>query len=242
MSSIWTLYRPKPTEDAGGIASERNRSPDPGIIMSATAPPVIGTLTIRPSAHLPGQWRVVAAALVLPVFAAVLWFSIPFGTWPRVLAAIAIITAVYAIGQHLFGRVHIVVDHDGLVENGLFARRNRVPSKRIASALLVRVYRGQSLESTTQLFLLDARGELLLRMRGQYWNPDHLSAVANAYGTPIRTIDEPLTVKELRADFGDYLSWFERWPWIAACGVVTLIAGLSLLLIMLLAARPVIGG
>ncbi|GGF12444.1 hypothetical protein GCM10011399_02970 [Subtercola lobariae] len=185
------------------------------------------------------QSRIVAAALTLPVFAAMLWFAIPRGTWIRVLIAMAMIAAIYGGAVYLLSRVRIDIEPDGLIENGFFAHDRRIAAKRIASAVFIPVYRGQSLETTPQLFLLDASGELLVRMRGQYWSTADINAVASAFGAPVRTVDEPLTRAQLRVDYVDHLYWFERWPWVRVACLVGGIAALSLVLIVLLSSTTV---
>jgi hypothetical protein len=180
------------------------------------------------------QSRIVAAALTLPVFAAMLWFAIPRGTWPRVIVAMAVIAVVYFGSAYLLSRVRLVIEPDGFIENGFFSHDRRISAKRVASAVIVPVYRGQSLETAPQLFVFDASGELLLRLRGQYWSSDDVHAVADAFGVPVRTVSEPLTRAQLREDYAPYLYWFERWPWVRVVCLVGGIAALSLLLIVLM--------
>ena len=189
---------------------------------------------LRPIRSLIVQSRAVLAATTLPVFAAMLWFAIPRGTCFRVLIAMAVVASLYVATAYLFSRVRIDIEPDGIIENGFFARNRRTAAKRIASALIVPVYRGQSLESAPQLFLLDASGELLLRMRGQFWSEQSVRVAATAYGVPLRSIAEPLTRQQLRTEFPELVFWFERWPWVRVACLVGGIATLSLLLIALL--------
>jgi hypothetical protein len=188
---------------------------------------------LRPAAHLRGQARVIAAALLIPVFAAVFWFSIPRGTWPRVIVALAVVTAVYALAAFLLSRVSISLARDGVVERGFFLT-NRVPSKRIESVLILNTYRGHSLDTVPQLFLLDTNGLALLRMRGQFWSSDSIETMANAFDVPVRRIDDAVSAAVLRRDYRGLLYWFERWPWLGALVLTGSIASLSLLLIVLM--------
>ncbi|QWT24838.1 hypothetical protein KPL76_05615 [Subtercola sp. PAMC28395] len=189
---------------------------------------------LRPSAQLFIQSRTVAAASALPVFAAMLWFAIPRGTWPRVLVAIVVVAAAYLVAIYLLSSVRIVLDRDGITENGFFVHQRRISAKRIANVVIVQVYRGQSLDTAQQLFVLDATGELLLRMRGQYWSDENLGAVASAYGVPVRRASEPISRAELRENYADVIFWFEKWPWLKALCLVGAIAALSLVLIALM--------
>jgi hypothetical protein len=183
--------------------------------------------------RLHGQSGLIAAALLIPVFAAVFWFAIPRGTWPRVLVALLVVSAVYAIASFLFARVSIRISHDCVVDRGFFTT-NRVASRRIESVLVVTVYRGQSLETVPQLFLLDTNGDALLRMPGQFWSVDSIETLASAFDVPVRRIEEPLTRAELRRDHAPLLHWFERWPWVGASVAAGTIAALSLVLILLM--------
>ncbi|TIH28930.1 hypothetical protein D4765_18165 [Subtercola vilae] len=200
------------------------------------------TRTLRPNASLSSQSRTVAATLTLPVFAAMLWFAIPRGTWPRVVVAFAVIALVGAVLSYLLSRVRIVVDRDGLLENTFFGSQRRISAKRIASVLIVPVYRGQSLDTSSQLFAFDASGEPLLRMREHYWGTEALSFVADAYDVPVTLSDRPLTRGELRRDHADLLFWFERWPWLGSLCIAGGVAALSLLLIALMSSQALIVG
>jgi hypothetical protein len=198
------------------------------------------SLVLRPIHQLRGQSRIVSAALVLPVFAAVLWFSLPRGTWPRVLVAFAVVAIAYVVATSLLSRVLISVTHDGIVERGFFARSNRVPLKRIASVLVVTVYRGQSLDTAPQLFVLDSAGELLLRMRGQFWGREGIDDLISALDVPVRRVEEPISRATLRRDFSGIIYWFERWPWLGAICLAGGIAAASILLILLMSPESLV--
>ena len=192
----------------------------------STRPRTTATI-VRPRAQLVAQTRLVAAALILPIMAAMLWFAIPRGTWPRVIIAFAFVLAIYATGAALLRAVSIRLDHDAIVERGFFLRENRIPAKRVASAVILDVYRGASSETSRQLFLLDSAGVLLLRMRGEFWSNDDIETVATAVDVPVRRRPDPLTSAQLRAELPELLYWFERWPWagrLAAAGVIALLA------------------
>jgi hypothetical protein len=190
-------------------------------------------------ARFHGQSGLIAAALLIPVFAAVFWFAIPRGTWPRVFVALLVVSAVYAIASILFSRVSTRLAHDHVLERGFFTT-NRVASKRIESVLIVTSYRGQSLETVRQLFLLDTNGDALLRMRGPFWSVDSIEAMASAFDVPVRRVDEPMTRAELRRDHASLLHWFERWPWLAAAVSAGSIAALSIVLILLMSPEDLV--
>lgn len=197
--------------------------------------PSAGTgVVVRPRAQIFSQTRLVAAALILPVFAAMFWFAIPRGTWPRVIIALLFVVVLYAAGAALLRGVSIRVTHDGLIERGYFVHNNRIPAKRIATALVIDVYRGASTDTNRQLFLLDSTGELLLRMRGEFWSNDDIDAVSQAFDVPIQRRHDPVTAARLRAELPDLLYWFERWPWVGGLAMAGAIALLALLLIALM--------
>ncbi|MCS5736290.1 hypothetical protein [Herbiconiux daphne] len=193
------------------------------------------TVTVlRPRAQLSTQTRLVAAALLLPVFAAMLWFAIPRGTWLRVVIAVVFVAAIYAIGTWMLRGVSIRIGRDGLIERGFFHHDNRIPAKRVATALMLEVYRGVSTETTTQLFLLDSTGELLLRLRGEFWSDRDIETVAHAFDVPVRRLPDPVTSARLRAESPELLYWFERWPWVGGLTVAGAISLLALVLIALM--------
>ncbi len=191
-------------------------------------------VVVRPRAQIFSQTRLVAAALILPVFAAMFWFAIPRGTWPRVIIALLFVVLLYAAGAVLLRGVSIRITHDGLIERGYFIHNNRIPAKRIATALVVDVYRGASTDTTRQLFLLDSTGELLLRMRGEFWSNDDIDAVTRAFDVPVQQRQDPVTAARLRAELPELLYWFERWPWVGGLAIAGAIALLALVLIALM--------
>ena len=190
--------------------------------------------TVRPRAQIARQTRLVVAALTLPIFAAMLWFAIPRGTWPRVIIAFVFVLVLYLAGVAMLRAVSIRIGHDGLVERGFFVRVNRIPAKRIALAIIVDVYRGATTETTRQLFLLDGAEVLLLRMRGEFWSNEDIETVAAAFDVPIRRRGDPVTAASLRAEMPELLYWFERWPWVGGLAVAGAISLLALVLIALM--------
>jgi hypothetical protein len=198
-------------------------------VQQNTAPSV----SVRPRSQIYGQTRLVAAALTLPIFAAMLWFAIPRGTWPRVIIAFAFILALYLVGLALLRAVRIVIERDALVERGFFFS-NRIAAKRIATALVVDVYRGVSTETNRQLFLLEGSGGLLLRMRGQFWSDEEIAKVAAAFDVPVQGPEDPITTTQLRTEMPELIYWFERWPWVGGLSVAGAIALFALVLIALM--------
>ncbi|NYD68993.1 hypothetical protein [Herbiconiux flava] len=193
----------------------------------------VSTRVLRPRAQILAQARIVVAALTLPIFTAMLWYAIPRGSWPRVVIAFGFVVLLYVAAVLLLRAVSIRVDRDAVIERGFFSH-NRVPVKRIAGAIVLDVYRGPSTETTPQLFLVDTAGELLLRMRGEFWSGDDIERVAAAVDVPVRRRLDPVTAAALRKEMPELLYWFERWPWVGALTAAGTIAALALLLIGLM--------
>jgi hypothetical protein len=191
-------------------------------------------ITLRPLPQLGGLTRIVTAALILPVFVAVFWFSIPRGTWPRTLVALIVVSLVYLVASRLLARASIRVTADCVTENGLLGGRTRVPAKRIVSLVILETYRGNSLDTDLQLFAFDPAGDRLIRMRGPYWSRESIEIMAAAFDVPTRRIEGPITVLELRRRYRDSLYWFERWPALGFLSVAGFTAALSLTLIVLM--------
>jgi hypothetical protein len=197
---------------------------------SATTTPI----TLRPLPQLSGPTRIVTAVLILPVFIAVFWFSIPRGTWPRVLVALIVVSLVYLVASRLLARASIRVTADCVSENGLLSGRIRVPARRIVSLVILETYRGDSFDTDLQLFAFDPAGVRLFRMRGPYWSRESIEIMAAAFDVPTRRIEGPITSLELRRRYRDSLYWFERWPALGLLCVTGFTAALSLCLIILM--------
>src|SRR3712207_2037818 len=95
---------------------------------------------------------------VLPPFLALYWLTIPDGEWPVVLAINAVTAATTTIGAVRVRHARIEVDEQGIRERGYFGRLVVTPREEIASILIVPVLAGSTLETTTQLFVLDFQG------------------------------------------------------------------------------------
>jgi len=153
-----------------------------------------------------------AALAFVPVFGVLYWFAIEHDSWQ----AVAIVNAVVVlIGLALAARqlrVIAEVTETELAGNGIFTPMVHVPLGRIRSVLLVPTYVGQAPEAVTQLLVRDARGRRLFRMRGNFWHPQDLRAIADSL--PVRTtvIEEPIPLSEFFRQYPDSAYWFEDKP------------------------------
>jgi hypothetical protein len=124
-----------------------------------------------------------------------------------------------------FSQTRLRLDSAGATAYGLLLRSRRASMQRVASALLLAVYDDRSLLPIRQLFLLDAAGSTLLRMRGRYWSDEQMRVVTSHFDIPVSEAAEPVTSRDLRAQRGGQLTWFERHP--VTSGIVLVVAGLT---------------
>jgi hypothetical protein len=166
-----------------------------------------------------------ATLAFIPVFGVLYWFAIDHDSWPAIVIANV---AVVLIGLALAARqltVHAEVTETELRGNGIFTPLVRVPLDRIRSVLLVPTYVGQAPEAVTQLLVRDARGRRLFRMRGTFWHPDDLRAIADALPVRAVVIEEPMPVSDFFRQYPDSAYWFEDKPGLKIALLGGLIAG-----------------
>lgn len=166
--------------------------------------------TLRPRRSLFARGVLAVLLLTTPVFAAIYWLTGPTGTWMLVLAVhLAVMAvAIWAVLQY-FG-TFIRLTPGGITERGFLGRPHHVASARVTSAVLFEVFRGSSLETVPQLFVLDGPGTCVLRMRGHFWSLADMDRAAEHLGVPIVRRPEPVTMAELRSAAPGFLYWFER--------------------------------
>jgi hypothetical protein len=149
-------------------------------------------------------------ALCAPIFAVLYWIMIPTGTWLWVVNA-QIVTmlacAAALIGAH---RAYVRVGPTGFSARGVLGHVRTVGTPTVASVILVDLYRSDALDTRPQLFVVGHRGELLLRMRGQFWTQEALDIVADELGAPVVRVAEPLTLLDLNRWKPGLVPWFER--------------------------------
>ena len=74
----------------------------------------------------------------------------------------------------------------------------------------VRYRRGNSLDTTQELFVVSRTGRGVFRMRGRFWNTATMDRVAGILGAEETVRREPVTLAELRETDPALLYWFER--------------------------------
>jgi hypothetical protein len=163
---------------------------------------------------------------MIPVFGVLYWFAIQHGSWGLVFVVhLAITVACLAIlGRQL--TVFTAVTGTELVGRGIFSPVVRIPLSAIASVVVVPVYVGQSPEPVLQLLARDASGHRLYRMRGTFWAPDDLKAVANALPVAPTFVQEPISIREFYRTYPGSAYWFQNKPalWIVVFVLAVLLA------------------
>ncbi|GHD41541.1 hypothetical protein D9V29_01975 [Mycetocola manganoxydans] len=170
-------------------------------------------VSVRVRQGLLAQGIAAVLALSVPVLLALYWLTIPSGSWVWVAVAHAFVIAflVYSIIRYL--RVRVTVTPTHLVEHRFFWGTTRVPFEDIDRVVMLEMHRTMASQSRLQMFVLDASGQPLVRMRGEYWSRNGINRIASHLTmAPIEHIDHPVTLDELQATRPEMLYWFERRP------------------------------
>lgn len=199
------------------------------------------SLIVQPRRSLLTTAVLSAVLALVPIFGVLYWFGIEHDGWQ----AVAIVNlVVLLIGLSLILRqlsVHCEVTDTELRGNGIFTPMVVVPLAKVHSVLLVPTYIGQAPEPVTQLLVRDARGRRVFRMRGNFWHPADLRAVADAL--PVRTsiIDEPIPISEFFRHYPGSAYWFEDKPGMRAVLIgILIVAALGIAVwVMTLLGMPI---
>ncbi|GAA1821944.1 hypothetical protein [Agromyces salentinus] len=166
--------------------------------------------TLRPRRTLGRNIGFSIAALLLPILATQLWFLDPSGAWSLFAGAGAVIAALLVIAWIAYQRTQASVSRYGIVERGFFGGTYTIPSRDIATVLRVQLYRGSSLDTTQELFVVSRSGRGVFRMRGHFWNTSTMDRIAGILDVEETVRTEPVTLAELRETDPHLLYWFER--------------------------------
>ncbi|MET0954946.1 MAG: hypothetical protein ABWY68_03280 [Cryobacterium sp.] len=149
-------------------------------------------------------------AFFAPVFAVLYWLTIPRGEWIAVAVAQLVVMLLAGIGLVCFLRTCIWVDDTGISERGFFGQYSNFPIRQIASVVVLDLYQSGATDTHPQLFVTGADGQLLVRMRGQFYSRGAMDTVADELGAPVVRVPEPMTLVELNRLRPELLFWFER--------------------------------
>jgi hypothetical protein len=199
------------------------------------------TLRVRPRRSLVTTAFVSIVLAMIPVFGVLYWFAVQHGSWALVFVVhLAITIACLAtLGRQL--TVFTAVTATELIGRGIFSPIVRVPLNAIASVVVVPTYIGQSPDPVLQLLARDASGRRLYRMRGTFWNPEDLKAVADALPVTPDFVQEPIGIREFYRTYPGSAYWFQNKPamWIIVFILAVLAAGAIATWVMRIFGMPV---
>lgn len=167
--------------------------------------------TLRPRRTLARTIGLPLLALALPLLITLVWVMRPLG--PAAVAASVLIATTLGtlalVAWVRYQRTEATVSPHGIVERGFLGRMHSVARRDIAGVLRVDTYRGDTLETARQLFVVDHDGRCVFRMRGTFWDDASMDLVAEILGVDEVVRSEPVTLAELRATDPKLLYWFE---------------------------------
>jgi hypothetical protein len=172
-----------------------------------------GTVTVRVRRSLLAQGILALLALSVPIMIVLYWLTIPAGTWGWVGAAQTIVLVAVLVAAFRYTRVSITVTPTTIIEVRFFGGENRTTITDIDRVIMLEMHRTMASQSRLQMFVLNAKGHPLLRMRGEYWSRNSINRIAAQLSSaPIEHIDHPVTLDELQTSRPEMLYWFERRP------------------------------
>lgn len=193
------------------VSTTRGDAGDSSVGATSAGERGLRVLILRPRPTLARSIGLPVLALAVPLFGTVAWVLRPFEPETRAVAAAALLVflGLAALTWYRYRRTQIQVSREGLVERGFFGRVQRVPREDVAGVLRLETYRGDTLETVPQLFVVDRDGRCLVRMRGTFWDDRAMDAVASVLEVGEVERNEPVTLSELRASDPHLLYWFE---------------------------------
>jgi hypothetical protein len=165
---------------------------------------------LRPHGHLIRQTTLSILAFFAPVFAVLYWLTIPLGQWHHVAVAQAVVMIAAALGIIGFLRTCIWVDETGITERGFFGKLDSFDRDQVASIVLLELYQSGAIDTHPQMFVTGSDGQLLVRMRGQFYSSGAMDIVIDELGAPVVRVPDPMTLTELNRLRPELLYWFER--------------------------------
>ncbi|MET4583702.1 hypothetical protein ABIE21_003228 [Conyzicola nivalis] len=181
--------------------------------MRGSAP--VGGERIRPLRRLLHQGLAAALAFLVPSFGVLYFLTVPNGPWPVVVAVQLVASLLLLLACWTYFRVAIWVSPERITERGFFGSLTSVPAEEIGAVVLAHTFHGGGADTVPQLFVCDEHGNQLVRMRGQFWSLEAMTAVADGLGIEPTDLGEPLSNRELLEQYPGLLYWFERRPYLA---------------------------
>ena len=186
---------------------------------------------LRPRPSIFRRGTAAILAFFVPAFGVLFYLTIPSGLWPVVLVGAVLVALAFAYAVVSYLRLGVWVSPERIAERGFFGKMTRLELDEIGSVILAEVFpTGTSSETVPQLFVCDADGWQVIRLRGQFWTRESMSVVVSTLEAPLVEIERPISTSELFATYPGLLYWFERRPIMAALifGGVLVLGGLVL--------------
>ncbi|WP_148040115.1 hypothetical protein [Cryobacterium tepidiphilum] len=158
-----------------------------------------------------GAWMTFGA-LTIPLFFTLYFLTIPTGTWVPFAVAHAVLVLAFAVVAQRLKAAGVLLAPDGIREREYFSRMAFTPVEAIATVMVVKLVDSYGEDVSRQLFMLDAEGRRLLRLRGQLWHAADFDRVVEYFSVPVRYIEPAMTWPEFRRSLGGNLAWWERRP------------------------------
>jgi len=210
-----------------GNRTRCRRAPLRGVRLSGIGMPA-NARVLRPNGSVTRTAALTCVAVVTPLFGALYVLTVPEGTWLRVLVVHLLVTLGCAAATVGLCRSRVWVAAPGVVMRSPLGIRRSLERDRIRELLLVRTYRGGTLETHSQLFVVTHSGRTAMRMRGWMWSRESMRRIAQELDLPLTAVHEAMTPGELRRTHPDLLPPLERRRIVlaAAVGVAAALAAL----------------
>lgn len=180
-----------------------------------------GSRLFRPQRRLWFAAWIAWLAFTTPVFAAAYMLTIAQGHWMPFAIAHGALLIVFALAEWRLRGAGVLFGADGIREREYFSRMTFTPASAVAAVLIVRVRDSYSDEVSQQIFVMDAAGGTLLRLRSPLWDVTDLVEMIEFYDVPVRVEESEMTWQQLRREYGSKLQAWERYPALtAAFGIV----------------------
>ncbi|TDC54460.1 hypothetical protein E1281_16205 [Actinomadura sp. KC345] len=175
-------------------------------------------------------WGKVAAAVVA-IGALAGEMALGFGREAALVSAV-LVTVLLVVLVWEDHRARLTLTAHEIVVRDVFRRRRR-PRARIARMVRATIHRVNA-ESEDALFLLDARGDVLLRVSGTDYKTEDLDRLVDALGVPCDGPDHEVRAAELDSMHPGLTSWAERHPVLLAI-VITVVCLVVIAAVIVLA-------
>jgi hypothetical protein len=196
--------------------------------------PPAGLRAIKPTSAVLRRSALATGVFLVPFSVILYLITVPKGPWDLVLATEVIVLLVLLLSVIGFRRAGFWVGPEGIAERGFFGAKRFVPVSEIDSVVVVEHFENSESDSIPQLFVCDANGKQLVRMRGQFWSRESMDFVSETLPVPIKEVTDPVTAAELLDEYPGLLYWFERHPTIAATmfSAAVIVGGVALYFVL----------